>query len=224
MHQKIGRKIKLFFYGLLIIILTSINNYNFISQNIFDIKYVDVSGFSNEKNQLIKKEIKKIYNKNILIINKDFFSELINRHDIKYVYIKKKFPNKLIVNFTPAKPICIIEIDNENIVLGDNGKVLRNQTNGKNIPVVSGSNSINDVYYVVKLLNKSNLDYELIQQIAFFKSGRFDIKLISGVVIKFPINFNQDLINHSNKLLYEKKFANAKIIDLRIKNKIIKYE
>ena len=90
MHQKIGRKIKLFFYGLLIIILTSINNYNFISQNIFDIKYVDVSGFSNEKNQLIKKEIKKIYNKNILIINKDFFSELINRHDIKYVYIKKK--------------------------------------------------------------------------------------------------------------------------------------
>ena len=128
MHQKTGRKIKLFFYGLLIIILTSINNYNFISQNIFDIKYVDVFGFSNEKNQLIKKEIKKIYNKNILLVNKDYFSELINRHDIKYIYIKKKFPNKLIVNFTPAKPICMVEIDNENIVLGDNGKVLRNQT------------------------------------------------------------------------------------------------
>ena len=41
MHQKIGRKIKLFFYGLLIIILTSINNYNFISQNIFDIESID---------------------------------------------------------------------------------------------------------------------------------------------------------------------------------------
>ena len=59
MHRKTGKKIKLFFYSLLIIILTSTNNYDFNSQNIFNIKYIDVNGFYKKKNQLIKNQIKK---------------------------------------------------------------------------------------------------------------------------------------------------------------------
>ena len=224
MHRKIGKKINLFFYSLLIIILTSTNNYGLNSQNIFNIKYIDVNGFSKKKNQLIKNQIKKIYNENIFFINKDYFSELINRNDTKYLFIKKNFPNKLIVNFTPSKPICVIEIKNDKIILGDNGKILINYINEKNLPIVLGSENISYIYYVVNLLKKSNLNYEIIKKIVFFKSGRFDINLNNGVIIKFPINFNQDIINQSNKLLNKKKFAEAKIIDLRIKNKIIKYE
>ena len=224
MHQKTGKKINLFFYSLLIIILTSTNNYGLNSQNIFNIKYIDVNGFSKKKNQLIKNQIKKIHNENIFFINKDYFSELINRNDTKYLFIKKNFPNKLIVNFTPSKPICAIEIKNDKIILGDNGKILTNYINEKNLPIVLGSENISYIYYVVNLLKKSNLNYEIIKKIVFFKSGRFDINLNNGVIIKFPINFNQDIINQSNKLLNKKKFAEAKIIDLRIKNKIIKYE
>ena len=130
----------------------------------------------------------------------------------------------MIVNFTPSKPICAIEIKNDKIILGDNGKILTNYINEKNLPIVLGSENISYIYYVVNLLKKSNLNYEIIKKIVFFKSGRFDINLNNGVIIKFPINFNQDIINQSNKLLNKKKFAEAKIIDLRIKNKIIKYE
>ena len=224
MHRKTGKKIKLFFYSLLIIILTSTNNYDFNSQNIFNIKYIDVNGFSKKKNQLIKNQIKKIHNENILFIKKNHFSKLINRNDTKYLYIKKNFPNRLIVNFTPSKPLCLIEIKNDKIILGDNGKILRNHIIEKTVPIVLGSDNISYIYYVVNLLNKSNLDYEIIKKIIFFKSGRFDINLNNGVIIKFPINFNQDIINYSNNLLNKRKFAEAKIIDLRIKNKIIKYE
>ena len=53
---------------------------------------------------------------------------------------------------------------------------------------------------------------------------RFDIVLRNDVIVKFPINFGKEIIISSNDLLNEKKFVNAKIIDLRIKNKIIKYE
>ena len=49
MHQKTGKKINLFFYSLLIMILTSTNNYGLNSQNIFNIKYIDVNGFSKKK-------------------------------------------------------------------------------------------------------------------------------------------------------------------------------
>ena len=67
MHQKIGRKIRLIFYILLILIITSINNYNFKIQHVFNIKHIYVDGLSKEKNELIKNEIKKILEKNIFL-------------------------------------------------------------------------------------------------------------------------------------------------------------
>ncbi len=224
MHQKEGKKIKLFFYSLLVIILTSINNYNFNKKDVFNIKHVYVNGFSKEKNELIKNELKKVYEKNIFFINKDYFFDLINRNDTKYLNIKKNFPNKLILNFTPAIPVCIIETQNDKIILGDNGKKLDTFIRKKNLPTVSGSSDIENIYYVINLLFRSNLDYKEIDKIIFFKSGRFDINFNKGITIKFPIKINEDIINHSSSLLNDKKFANSKIIDLRIKNKIIKYE
>ena len=64
----------------------------------------------------------------------------------------------------------------------------------------------------------------MIDKIIFFKSGRFDVILKNEVVVKFPIKYDIKIINYSSSLLNEKKFANSKIIDLRVKNRIIKYE
>ncbi len=224
MHQKIGKKTKFFFYSSLIIILTSINNYKLINKNIFNIKYINVEGFSKEKNELIKNEFKNLYEKNILFISKNYFTDLINRNDIKYLFIKKNFPNKLVINFIPAKPIYIVENDNNKIILGDNGKILKTELNENNFPTISGSDDIENIYDVVNLINQSNLDYKIISEIKFFKSGRFDVYLSKGIIIKFPIKFNQKIIDYSSELLNRKEFANSKVIDLRIKNKIIKYE
>ena len=124
MHQKTDKKIKLIFYIFLIIILTSINNYNFKIQNIFNIKYIYIDGLSKEKNEIVKNEIKRILEKNIFFINRDYFSKLIERNDTEYLIVKKKFPNKLIINFTSAKPICLVEIKDKNFILGSNGKIL----------------------------------------------------------------------------------------------------
>ena len=41
------------------------------------------------------------------------------------------------------------------------------------------------------------------------------------LLIKFPLETNQKQINYAKKLLNDKKFVNSKIIDLRIKNRII---
>ena len=37
-------------------------------------------------------------------------------------------------------------------------------------------------------------------------------------------SYSEQIINHSFKLFKDKRFANSKIIDLRIKNKVINYE
>jgi len=224
MHLKKGKKFKFFFYILLIIFLTSTNNYNFKISDPFYIKSIYINGFSDKKNNLIKDEIKEVLKQNIFFINKDYFAKLFERNDIKYLDIKKNYPDKLIIDIVPAKPICIILVENNKIFLGDNGKKMDIELENYNLPTVTGSADISNIFYVVNLLSLSRLDYSSIYKIIFFKSGRFDIILDNEVVIKFPIKYDIKTMNYISNLLNENKFANSKIIDLRIKNRIIKYE
>ena len=224
MHLLKDKKYKFIFYSLLIVFLTSTNNYNFISGNLFNVKHIYVSGLSNKKNKIIINQIKYIKDTNIFFLKKDYFTKLINRNDTKYLSIKKNYPNILILDFIPAKPLCIIEIQDTKIVLGDNGKKLDVKIKSNNIPTVLGSDNFNEIFYVINLLKLSKFKHKKIEKIIFFKSGRFDVNLNNGVIIKFPIMYTKEIINYSHNLLNEKKFANSRIIDLRIKNKIIKYE
>ena len=224
MHLKIDKNFKLSTYCLIILFLTSINNYNLYNKKIFYIDKVKVNGLSDKKNILINNEIKDILDKNIFFIKKNNFNKFFDRNDIKDLSIKKIYPNKLIINFIPAKPICIILLEDRKIILGDNGKKLNNETIEKKIPKVSGSKNFNYIFEVINLLKLSKLDYNTIDEIIFFKSGRFDIKLENEILIKFPIKYTEDIINYSSHLLNDKKFIDSKIIDLRLENKIIKYE
>ena len=204
--------------------MTSTNNYNFKISDPFYIKYIYINGFSEKKNNLIKEEIKKVLKQNIFLINQGYFTKLFERNDIKYLDVKKKYPNKLIIDIVPAKPVCIILVENEKIFLGDNGKKLDIEYEDFNLPIVTGSTDISSIFDVVNLLSLSKLDYLSIYKIIFFKSGRFDVILNNEVVIKFPIKYDIKTMNYISNLLNEKKFVNSKIIDLRIKNRIIKYE
>ena len=46
MHLKIDKKLNFLIYSLIILFLTSINNYNFYNKKIFNIDIVEVTGFS----------------------------------------------------------------------------------------------------------------------------------------------------------------------------------
>ena len=70
MHLKTNKRFNYLFYITLIIILSSTNNYNFYNKKLFKIKNLEVTGFSNEKNMILKKEIKNILGKNIIFIKK----------------------------------------------------------------------------------------------------------------------------------------------------------
>ena len=177
MHLKIDKNFKLSIYCLIILFLTSINNYNLFSKKLFNISHIEVNGFSDKKNTLIKDEIRNTIDKNIFFVEKKNFKKLIDRNDTKDLLIKKIYPNKLIINFIPAKPICIILFKDDKIILGDNGKKLNIKTTKKKLPIVSGSENIDNIFKVVNLLRLSKLDYDKINKIILFKSGRFDINL-----------------------------------------------
>lgn len=224
MLLKIDKHFRFFIYFIIIIFLTSINNYNLYSKKIFNIDKVEVNGFSEKKNIIIKNEIKNILGKNIFLIKKNYFKKLFNRNDTKDLIIKKVYPNKLIINFIPSKPVCVILFKDSKIILGDNGKKLNIETIEKKLPKVSGSKNFSNILKVVNMLKLSKLDYDKIDEIIFFKSGRFDINLENKILIKFPIRYTKEIINYSSYLLNDKRFINSKVIDLRLENKIIKYE
>ena len=224
MLLKIDKHFRFFIYFIIIVFLTSINNYNSYNKKIFNIDKVEVNGFSEKKNIIIKNEIKNILGKNIFLIKKNYFKKLFNRNDTKDLIIKKVYPNKLIINFIPSKPVCVILFKDSKIILGDNGKKLNIETIEKKLPKVSGSKNFSNILKVVNMLKLSKLDYDKIDEIIFFKSGRFDINLENKTLIKFPIRYTKEIINYSSYLLNDKRFINSKVIDLRLENKIIKYE
>lgn len=224
MLLKIDKHFRFFTYFIIVIFLSSINNYNLYNKKIFNIDRVDVNGFSEKKNIMIKNEIKNILGKNIFLIKKNYFKKLFNRNDTKDLVIKKVYPNKLIINFIPSKPICIILLKDRKIILGDNGKKLNIETIEKKLPKVYGSKDFGNILKVTNMLKLSKLDYDKINEIVFFKSGRFDINLEDKTLIKFPIRYTKEIINYSSYLLNDKRFINSKVIDLRLEKKIIKYE
>ena len=70
--------------------------------------------------------------------------KLIERSDIKYLNIKK-YPNELIINIVPAKPICVILVENNKIFLGDNGKT-DIEIEDYNLPTVTGSKKFKNYF------------------------------------------------------------------------------
>tara|TARA_B100000941_G_scaffold277015_1_gene240158 strand:+ start:233 stop:907 length:675 start_codon:yes stop_codon:yes gene_type:complete len=224
MHLKIDKKFRFIAYLIIILFLTTTNNYNFNNKKIFYVKQIDINGFSEKKNLLIRDEIQNIIGKNIILLKKNDFYKIMNRNDTNDLIIKKIYPNKLTINFIPAEPVCVILFENYKIILGDNGKTLELVTIDQKLPNVYGSKNIRNIFKVVNLLILSNIDYYKIDKIIFFKSGRFDISLDNGILIKYPIKYSEKIINYSSELLNDKKFINSKIIDLRLNNKVIKYE
>ena len=88
MRLKKGKNFKFLLYSLLIIFLTSTNNYNYKISDYFNIDYVHITGFSDKKNNLIKNEIKEVFKKNIFLINSNYFVKITDRNDIKYLDVK----------------------------------------------------------------------------------------------------------------------------------------
>ncbi len=55
----------------------------------------------------------------------------------------------------------------------------------------------------------------------FFPSGRWDIELTSGVLIKLPITDIKNSLDLSLRLINSKEFMNIKSIDVRPLNQVI---
>ena len=91
----------------------------------------------------------------------------------------------------------------------------------KNLPFVFGNFETEKFLEFKKIILQTNFKYNNIKNFYFFPSGRWDIEMISGVLIKLPIKGIKESLNLSIDLLDDKEFSNVKILDIRQKNQIV---
>ena len=224
MLQKIDKKKYIFFYLIILIILSSIHNSNFKYNNFFTIKKIEVIGLNKTDNSFLENKLADLVGSNIFVLNKKSF-ELINSVNlIKNYNVKKIYPNKVKVYLESALAISVIKNSNELVILGNNGKIIDLKTLPENVPKVTGTSDMKKVFQTIEIFSKSDLDIKNIKKINFFPSKRIDIELENKKKIRFPINFTIDDLNFGFRVINDEKFSQSRIIDLRVPNKVITYD
>jgi len=217
MHQLIDKKKKILIYLLFLFILSSIFNQ--------ELKKFFINNFLVNKldynNLKLNIQLDEIIGKNILTLNKNEIISFIDNYPILHSFqINKIYPNSLKIDFIETDIIAKFYKDGELFYLGENEKFFLINDKNIDVPIIKGFFEINNTNNFLKLLKKSDLDLKSIASLISYPSERWDIVFKNNIIIKLPINSDLKLIETAKLVLLNPEIE-KKVIDLRIKNKMI---
>ena len=219
MLQQINKKI--IFYISLVIILGTFNNKNLKNFDLPKINMIDIEGIEFNDN-----EFSKITNlikvNNILSIKKSQIKEILNSNNLIEEYeVFKRYPSSLEIKIKKTNFLASTNINGKNYLVGSNGKFIDTEDHSKNLPFVFGNFETEKFLEFKNIILQTDFKYNNIKNFYYFPSGRWDIEMISGVLIKLPISGIKESLNLSIELLDNIEFSKTKILDIRQKNQIV---
>ena len=220
MQQLISKK--LFIYFFLFLFLVTINNKNLSKLNFYRINDINVFGLNEEENLKIFNNLKFLQNNNIFFINKKKISDLMNSNNLIERYsIIKKYPSTIELRVTETNYLASVNKEGKKFFFGSNGKLIDAKYDKKEIPIIYGNFKNSEFLELKKILDIFKFDFENINNFFYFPSGRWDIEMKSGILIKLPRERLKESIELSLDILKSEKSDNLKILDLRQNNLII---
>ena len=111
--------------------------------------------------------------------------------------------------------------NNENFYFGANGKLTKIIDLEIELPIIFGDFSNQSFFELKKAIDQTNFEYGEIKKLFFFKSGRWDIEMKKGLLIKLPKNEIQNSLKLAISFLSNSLKNDISIIDLRQHNQII---
>ena len=213
---------KIFIYLFLLIFLGSINNKNFIDNQIFKIKNLKVHGLNqNEKIKLLI-QLEQIKNQNIFFLPKKEIIEILNSENlIESFLINKNYPSNLKIIVKKTSFLANMYVEDENFLVGSNKKLIKSDYIDPNLPIVFGTPPINEFFLLKNNILNSSIKLNDVKKFYFFPSKRWDIELINGVLIKLPSAKSIEALNNYFDVKNLSQFDNVKIFDMRIDKQII---
>ena len=219
MLQQINKKI--IFYISLVIILGTFNNKNLKNFDLPKINMVNIEGIEFNDNEYLK-IMNLIKLNNLLSIQKSQIKEILNSNNLIEEYeVFKKYPSSLEIKIEKTNFLASTNINGKNYLVGSNGKFINTKDYSQNLPFIFGNFEIEKFLEFKNIILQTDFKYNNIKNFYYFPSGRWDIEMISGVLIKLPITGIKESLNLSIDLLEDKEFSNIKILDIRQKNQIV---
>ncbi len=222
MPQQISKKILVYFF--LFIIFGSLNNKNLAQLKFPNIEKIKIEGLKTE-NKEFQKSLDLFKMKSLFHLDKLKVRELLNSNNLIEEYvISKRYPSSLEIKIIETELLALLNRKGKSFYIGSNGKLIEAEDMVKNLPYIFGDPNIDKFLTLKKMIDSSKLDYNDVENLFFFPSGRWDIETSSGVLIKLPIENIEKSLELSLNLLDYKQFDNIKSIDARPKNQVITYE
>ena len=219
MLQQINKKI--IFYISLVIILGTFNNKNLKNFDLPKINMVNIEGIEFNDNEYLR-IMNLIKLNNLLSIQKSQIKEILNSNNLIEEYeVFKKYPSSLEIKIEKTNFLASTNINGKNYLVGSNGKFINTKDYSQNLPFIFGNFETEKFLEFKNIILQTEFKYNNIKNFYYFPSGRWDIEMNSGVLIKLPITGIKESLNLSTDLLDDKEFSNIKILDIRQKNQIV---
>tara|TARA_B100000700_G_C14919967_1_gene796573 strand:+ start:409 stop:1080 length:672 start_codon:yes stop_codon:yes gene_type:complete len=220
MHLRKGKKFLVYF--LLLISLSSINNFELKDFKFFKNVNIEISGFNSEENKSLLEKIKKINLKNIFFLKSKEIDQIIKSNSLIEKYsITRIYPSTIYIKIYKTNFLARIKSENQIYLVGSNGKLSKNNFAKDNLPFIFGSPDIAEFLKFKDIIDDSKLSYEDVKNIYFFSSKRWDLKLKNNILIKLPKIITTDFLNDLIEFINNDHMNDILIVDARIKNQII---
>jgi len=220
MPQRKNKKILIYFF--LLILVGSINNNSINNLKFKNIKNINIFGLDENDQKIIIYNLNNLDLKNIFLINKKNFQNIIESNSLVEEYnVIKKYPHSIDINIKKTNFIARINKNGKFFLLGNNGKISNNDISNIQLPYVFGNPEIKEVLELKKIIDQSKIEYSAIKSLYYFKSNRWDLKFYNDIVIKLPEKIKKETLDKIFVFLKDIKLEKKKILDARIKNQII---
>ena len=213
---------KILIYFLLFISLGTLSHNDFYENNLIRLNQIIITGLDEKNNNDLVNRLDYIKLNNLFFLEKTKIIEIINTNSLieKYsVFIN--YPSTLNIKIEKTKFVAKVNKDGKSFFLGSNGKLTRSFQIRNDLPSIYGDFNNENFFNLKKIIDESDISYEQIKNLFFFKTGRWDIETHEGLLIKLPKNRVEKSIKLLIDFLDQNKEKKLNLVDLRQYNQIV---
>ena len=220
MPQRKSKKILIYF--LLFISLGTLSHNDFYENNLIRLNQIIITGLDEKNNNDLVNRLDYVRLNNLFFLEKTKIIEIINTNPLieKYsVFIN--YPSTLNIKIEKTKFLAKVNKDGKSFFLGSNGKLMESFQIRNDLPSIYGDFNNENFFNLKKIIDESEINYEQIKNLFFFKTGRWDIETHEGLLIKLPKNRVEKSIKLLIDFLDQNKEKKLNLVDLRQYNQIV---
>ena len=220
MHQRKSKNILVYLF--LLVLVSSIGNISINSLKLNKIQKINIIGLDQKDNQTLFKKLINLNLENNFLINKNKIIKVINSNPLIERYeVFIEYPSVINIKIEKTDFLAKINRNGKIFLIGSNGKLIANKNNYYNLPYIFGKPNIEDFLKFKQIIDQSKFSYNQIENLYFFPSKRWDIKLKKNILLKLPNNLTNKNLDNLFKFLENYNINKFTVVDSRIQNQII---